>query len=53
MVRKDCPTCDKSSYSSDGKREWICPTCGADLTNEPEKPAERSDDDETNQDPLP
>ena len=42
MIRKDCPNCGHSSYSSGGY-PWICPYCGTDLTAEPELPAERGD----------
>lgn len=34
MVRKYCPRCKEYSYSAASEREWICPICGYDLTNE-------------------
>lgn len=34
MFKKVCPNCGRDSYSS-GADLWICPYCGADLTNEP------------------
>lgn len=33
MFIKICPSCDKKSYSSSKKEEWVCPYCGEDLTN--------------------
>lgn len=34
MIRKYCPVCDEYSYSSSPYGEWLCPTCGKDLTDE-------------------
>ena len=37
MIKKFCETCHEYSYSS-AERQWICPTCGRDLTDtEPEQ----------------
>ena len=35
MVRKYCPQCKEYSYSACSDNEWICPSCGYDLTAEP------------------
>lgn len=35
MIRKCCPACGEHSYSSTPYGEWLCPTCGEDLTEEP------------------
>ncbi|WP_404408236.1 hypothetical protein [Jeotgalibacillus malaysiensis] len=35
MVRKECPKCMRSSYSSSTRENWICPVCGEDLTTYP------------------
>jgi len=39
MIRKYCPVCDEYSYSSSPYGEWLCPTCGEDLTDVPAEPA--------------
>ncbi|KIL50673.1 hypothetical protein KP77_12930 [Jeotgalibacillus alimentarius] len=35
MVRKECPKCTRSSYSSGTREVWNCPVCGEDLTAYP------------------
>ena len=32
MHMKECPRCEKKSYSTN-KNNWRCPICGADLTD--------------------
>ncbi|MGG0409480.1 hypothetical protein [Peribacillus simplex] len=32
MYRKNCHTCHRASFSSGEYGEWLCPTCGEDLT---------------------
>ncbi|MFW6047649.1 MAG: hypothetical protein ACOCP4_07695 [Candidatus Woesearchaeota archaeon] len=34
MYYKKCTKCDKKSYSSYKEKEWECPYCGENLTNE-------------------
>ncbi|WP_142919925.1 hypothetical protein [Peribacillus glennii] len=34
MFRKNCGQCHKPSFSSCESGEWLCPTCGYDLTDE-------------------
>ncbi|MDQ0218392.1 ribosomal protein L37AE/L43A [Peribacillus cavernae] len=34
MFRKNCYKCHRPSFSSSESREWLCPTCGSDLTNQ-------------------
>lgn len=33
IYKKECPSCEGSSYSSNKKRKWICPYCKEDLTD--------------------
>ncbi len=35
MYRKNCCKCGRPSYSSCEHGEWLCPTCGNDLTKYP------------------
>ncbi len=32
MLSKQCPVCNKKSFSASEKSLWICPYCGADIT---------------------
>ncbi|WP_413309336.1 hypothetical protein [Bacillus sp. 1P10SD] len=32
MYKKNCPICNKSSFSSCDSGTWICPNCNNDLT---------------------
>ncbi|WP_157805756.1 hypothetical protein [Bacillus sp. mrc49] len=32
MYQKNCHKCNRSSFSSAEYGEWLCPTCGDDLT---------------------
>ncbi len=49
MHRKICTNCERASHSADIEGSWICPYCGADLTNLPSLPPE---DFEPGQDPT-
>lgn len=33
MLMKRCPCCSSLSYSAAGSSTWICPVCGADITD--------------------
>lgn len=33
MVKKICPKCGKASYSASTRGKWVCPHCGADLSD--------------------
>jgi|GEM_PF-1428825 len=44
VLKKYCPQCSNFSYSSNENRDWICPTCGENLT---ECPAMMLDQQET------
>jgi ribosomal protein L37AE/L43A len=35
MYKKACPRCTRSSFSSSEAGEWVCPSCGNDLTSLP------------------
>jgi ribosomal protein L37AE/L43A len=35
MYKKVCSRCTRSSFSSTELGDWICPSCGNDLTNSP------------------
>lgn len=39
MVKKTCPACGKDSYSAAEKGRWVCPHCGADVSEVPARPA--------------
>ncbi|HHV27934.1 MAG TPA: hypothetical protein GXX63_12175 [Tissierellia bacterium] len=32
MYTKKCPACNKNSFSSSDKNQWICPYCEKDIT---------------------
>ncbi len=34
MYRKNCYICHRASYSSCEMGEWLCPSCGNDLTKQ-------------------
>ena len=34
MYKKVCTRCTRNSYSSSELDEWICPSCGKDLTDD-------------------
>ncbi|OIK11409.1 hypothetical protein [Bacillus sp. MUM 13] len=34
MYRKNCYKCHRPSFSSAGDGQWLCPVCGADLTDQ-------------------
>lgn len=34
MYKKTCTRCTRPSYSSTESGEWICPSCGFDLSNQ-------------------
>jgi ribosomal protein L37AE/L43A len=35
MYKKNCQRCSRASFSSTEAGEWICPSCGNDLTASP------------------
>ncbi len=34
MYTKKCPACNKNSFSSSDKGQWICPYCEKDITSQ-------------------
>ena len=33
MYTKKCPACNKNSFSSSDKNQWICPYCDENITS--------------------
>ncbi len=33
MLYKQCPSCEKLSYSASPESNWLCPYCGKDLNS--------------------
>ncbi len=34
MFQKNCYTCNRPSFSSDDRGQWVCPSCGKDLSSQ-------------------
>jgi tRNA(Ile2) C34 agmatinyltransferase TiaS len=41
MYMKHCPECHNNSYSASNQGDWVCPTCGNDLTSQSTLPIDR------------
>lgn len=48
MVKKYCPKCKNYSYSARTEGEWVCPTCGCNITDGKVLSLEESDQDGEN-----
>lgn len=43
MIQRICPACGAELYSAAAGQTWVCPMCGCEVPNEPQRPCQTCD----------